>query len=152
MRAMMKVAAVGLALALSATAAWSETATLKSEAKSLVTVKKADSVNALGSNFDHSLKVSGAPEAKAMKDSGANRTLKSSAQDANANTETTLDAHRAGLANRKGSPDKFAGAAAKPGQVQALAAANLANSGLRASSSALKAGGIKEKDQVNKLR
>jgi hypothetical protein len=151
MRAIMTMAAVGLALAWSATTAWSEPARLKSEPKSLATVK-ANNVNALSSSLSSTLNVAGARQAKAMKDSAANRTLKSGAQDNSAGTDMTLDPHRSGLANRKGSTSQLAGVAAKSGQLQAFAAASLANAGLRASSPTLKANEIKEQGNVNKLR
>jgi hypothetical protein len=87
-----------------------------------------------------------------MKETAANPTLKSNSPDSGGSSDTALDARRSGLANHKGSPAQLAGAAAKAGQMQAFAAGNLANAGLRASPSALNADGIKEKDQVNKLR
>jgi hypothetical protein len=149
MRTMMTMAAVGMALAWSATGGWSETLNLQKAAKGQATLKAA-SVNTLGSSLESSLGVGRAP-AEAIKDSAVNQTLKSG-QSSASSSAPTLDARHAGLASRKGSPNQFASTGEKPAELQSFAASGLAKTGLGSSSPALKAEMVKEQGLVNKLR
>jgi hypothetical protein len=90
--------------------------------------------------------------AEVSKELAVNPTFKAAAPAPEAAAEQPIDGQRAGLANRKAGPDKFAGAVAKPQQLQTAATSSLANSGLLASPAATDLGAGKDKDAVNKLR
>jgi hypothetical protein len=123
MRAMLTIAILGMALACSADAGWSETATFKTEAKSLAA--KAEVINSLRLSPG----IGSAQLAAMIKESGVNQIFKNSGQEGGTSTETTPDAPR-----------------------QSFVASGLANSGFGASLSALKADEFKEPSLVNELR
>jgi hypothetical protein len=139
MRAMMTMAIVAMTLAWPATRGWSETLNLQKTPKGPAALK-AVGVNSLGSDFVSTLDV-GRARAGAIKDSIVNQTLRGGTQDSGSSSDAT----RAGLANRKGTPNQFASTAEKPAQ-------SFAASGLNSAAPALKAYTIKEQGLVNKLR